>query len=109
VKSIVDMHAGRIVVESLPGEGTSFALTFPADPEAVDDELPEAAPAQTGPATLVSFGRRAAALLGEVAKTSLRLRRVLRADPPSSTVSEQPASLSVAPESVEVPKEKPRD
>jgi two-component system sensor histidine kinase MtrB len=99
VKSIVDMHAGRVVVESLPGEGTSFALTFPADPEALGDELPEAAPAQAGPATLVSFGRRAAALLGEVAKTSLRLRRVLRADPPSSTVSETPASLSVAPES----------
>jgi len=108
VKSIVDMHAGRIVVESLPGEGTSFALTFPADPEVVGDELPEAAPAQAGPATLVSFGRRAAALLGEVAKTSLRLRSVLRADPPSSTVSETPASLSVAPESTEDPKETPR-
>ncbi len=108
VKSIVDMHAGRIVVESLPGEGTSFALTFPADPEAVGDELPEAASAQTGPATLVSFGRRAAALLGEVAKTSLRLRSVLRADPPSSTVSETPAPLSVAPESTEEPKERPR-
>jgi signal transduction histidine kinase len=109
VKSIVDMHAGRIVVESLSGEGTSFALTLPADPEAVGEELPEAAPVQAGPATLVSFGRGAAALLGEVAKTSLRLRRVLRADPPSSTVSETPASLSVAPESAEVSKEKPRD
>jgi signal transduction histidine kinase len=109
VKSIVDMHAGRIVVESLPGEGTSFALTFPADPEAIDEEVPEAAAAPSGPATLVSFGRRAAALVGEVAKTSLRLRRVLRADPPSSTVSETPASLSVAPESTEAPKETPRD
>jgi len=108
VKSIVDMHAGRIVVESLPGEGASFALTFPADPEAVDEEVPETAVAASGPATLVSFGRRAAALLGEVAKTSLRLRRVLRADPPSSTVSETPASLSVAPESTEAPKETPR-
>ena len=108
VKSIVDMHAGRIVVESLPGEGTSFALTFPADPEALGDELPEAPVAPAGPATLVSFGRRAAALLGEVAKTSLRLRRVLRADPPSSTVSEMPASLSAAPQSDDVPKEKPR-
>jgi len=34
-------------------------------------------------------GRRAAALLGEVAKTSLRLRQVLRADASSSTVEEQ--------------------
>jgi len=109
VKSIVDMHAGRIVVESLPGEGTSFALTFPADPEVVGDEVPEATSAQTGPATLVSFGRRAAALLGEVAKTTLRLRSVLRADPPSSTVSETAASLSAAPEDTEVPKETPRD
>ncbi len=109
VKSIVDMHAGRIVVESLPGEGTSFALTFPVDPEAIEEEVPEAPPAEAGPATLVSFGRRAAALLGEVAKTSLRLRSVLRADPPSSTLSETPASLSVAPESSEVPKESLRD
>ncbi|MCX5978417.1 MAG: HAMP domain-containing sensor histidine kinase [Chloroflexi bacterium] len=108
VKSIVDMHAGRIVVESLPGEGTSFALTFPADPEAVEEEVPEAPQTEVGPATLVSFGRRAAALLGEVAKTSLRLRSVLRADPPSSTVSETPASLSVAPESAENPKETQR-
>lgn len=108
VKSIVDMHAGRIVVESLPGEGTSFALTFPADPEAVEEEVPEAPQTEAGPATLVSFGRRAAALLGEVAKTSLRLRSVLRADPPSSTVSETPASLSVAPESAEDPKETQR-
>lgn len=108
VKSIVDMHAGRIVVESLPGEGTSFALTFPADPEAVEEEVPEAPLTEAGPATLVSFGRRAAALLGEVAKTSLRLRSVLRADPPSSTVSETPASLSVAPESAEDPKETQR-
>lgn len=76
VKSIVDMHAGRIVVESLPGEGTSFALTFPADPEAVGDEFPEAAQAQTGPATLVSFGRRAAA-------SSARLRKL----PPPSQCS----------------------
>jgi len=108
VKSIVDMHAGRIVVESLPGEGTSFALTFPADPEAVEEEVPEAPQTEAGPATLVSFGRRAAALLGEVAKTSLRLRSVLRADPPSSTVSETSASLSVAPESAEDPKETQR-
>ena len=108
VKSIVDMHAGRIVVESLPGEGTSFSLTFPADPEALGDEVLEAAEAAPGPATLVSFGRRAAALLGEVAKTSLRLRRVLRAEPASSTVNEMPAPSSAAPNESEEPKETSR-
>jgi two-component system, OmpR family, sensor histidine kinase MtrB len=89
VKSIVDMHAGRIVVESLIGSGTSFTLTLPADPELLADETVEPAPAPQGPASLISVGRRAAALLGEVAKTSLRLRQVLRADASSSTLEEQ--------------------
>ncbi|MFM2104045.1 MAG: hypothetical protein RL006_212 [Chloroflexota bacterium] len=91
VKSIVDMHAGRIVVESLPGSGTSFTLTLPADPLADADSAVEPTPATQPTATLVSVGRRAAALLGEVAKTSLRLRRVLRADTTSSTLDEPPA------------------
>ena len=91
VKSIVDMHAGRIVVESLPGSGTSFTLTLPADPLADADSAVEPTPATQPAATLISVGRRAAALLGEVAKTSLRLRRVLRADTTSSTLSEPPA------------------
>lgn len=91
VKSIVDMHAGRIVVESLPGSGTSFTLTLPADPLADADSAVEPTPATQPAATLISVGRRAAALLGEVAKTSLRLRRVLRADSTSSTLSDPPA------------------
>jgi len=91
VKSIVDMHAGRIVVESLPGNGTSFTLTLPADPLADADSAVEPTPATQPSATLISVGRRAAALLGEVAKTSLRLRRVLRADTTSSTLTEPPA------------------
>jgi hypothetical protein len=89
VKSIVDMHAGRIVVESLIGNGTSFTLTLPVDPELIADETVEPAPAPQGPSSLISVGRRAAALLGEVAKTSLRLRQVLRADASSSTLEEQ--------------------
>ncbi|MFM8689676.1 MAG: sensor histidine kinase [Candidatus Limnocylindrus sp.] len=91
VKSIVDMHAGRIVVESLPGSGTTFTLTLPADPLADADSAVEPTPSTQPSATLISVGRRAAALLGEVAKTSLRLRRVLRADTSSSTLSEPPA------------------
>ena len=91
VKSIVDMHAGRIVVESLPGSGTSFTLTLPADPLTDADSAVEPTPATQPAATLISVGRRAAALLGEVAKTSLRLRRVLRADTTSSTLNEPPA------------------
>jgi hypothetical protein len=83
------MHAGRIVVESLIGNGTSFTLTLPVDPELIADETVEPAPAPQGPSSLIRVGRRAAALLGEVAKTSLRLRQVLRADASSSTLEEQ--------------------
>ena len=97
VKSIVDMHAGRIVVESLPGSGTSFTLTLPADPLAVLDSTVEPTPATQPSATLISVGRRAAALLGEVAKTSLRLRRVLRAETSSSTLDEKVASTGAPP------------
>ena len=96
VKSIVDMHAGRIVVESLVGSGTSFTLTLPADPELIADETVEPSPTPQEPSSLISVGRRAAALLGEVAKTSLRLRQVLRAEAASSTLEEQSASPDAA-------------
>jgi len=96
VKSIVDMHAGRIVVESLVGTGTTFTLTLPIDPEATSAEPSEPPPSQAS-ASLVSVGRRAAALLGEVAKTSLRLRRVLQAEPPSSTVEQADGQADAEP------------
>jgi len=96
VKSIVDMHAGRIVVESLVGTGTTFTLTLPIDPEATSAEPSEPPPSQAS-ASLVSVGRRAAALLGEVAKTSLRLRRVLQAEPPSSTVEKADGQADAEP------------
>ena len=95
VKSIVDMHAGRIVVESLAGSGTTFELIFPADPEISAAEPAEAAPVAES-ASLISVGRRAAALLGEVAKTSLRLRRVLQAEEPSSTLNGEPSPAETA-------------
>ena len=91
VKSIVDLHAGRIVVESLVGRGTKFSLTFPVDPEATAATADEPVIDSAGSLTLLSVGRRAATLLGEVVKTSFRLRRVLNAEPPSSTVDTTPA------------------
>ena len=86
VKSIVDMHAGRILVESLAGRGTKFALTLPVDPEATAVTADEPAIEGGSSLTLLSVGRRAATLFGEVVKTSFRLRRVLNAEPSSSTV-----------------------
>ena len=80
------MHAGRIVVESLAGSGTKFSLTLPVDPEATAVTADEPATESGSSLTLLSVGRRAATLFGEVVKTSFRLRRVLNAEPSSSTV-----------------------
>lgn len=106
VKSIVDMHAGRIVVESLVGRGTKFSLTFPVDPEATavtaDEPAHESSSNESGSSlTLLSVGRRAATLFGEVVKTSFRLRRVLNAEPSSSTVDATKPSGEAANESEE--------
>ena len=75
---------------------SSFTLTLPADPELIADETVEPAPTPQEPSSLISVGRRAAALLGEVAKTSLRLRQVLRAEAASSILEEQSASPDAA-------------
>ena len=86
VKSIVDMHAGRILVESLVGRGTKFSITLPVDPEATAVTADEPAAESGSSLTLLSVGRRAATLFGEVVKTSFRRRRVLNAEQSSSTV-----------------------
>jgi len=44
VRSIVDMHGGRISVESRLGKGTTFVVTLPADPRTVAAGAPERAP-----------------------------------------------------------------
>ena len=96
VKSIVDMHAGRILVESLVGSGTKFSLTLPVDPEATAVTADEPATESGSSLTLLSVGRRAATLFGEVVKTSFRLRRVLNAEPSSSTVDGTPSDVANA-------------
>ena len=42
VRSIVDMHGGRIAVESVLGAGTSFVVTLPRDPRAGEQAPPPA-------------------------------------------------------------------
>lgn len=39
VRSVVDMHAGRIMVESRIGAGTTFTVTLPADPRSPDGKV----------------------------------------------------------------------
>jgi signal transduction histidine kinase len=55
VKEIIDIHGGRIDVESAPGKGTTFTLTFPArQAEVGQDEAAKAtdvAPVEEGEAT----------------------------------------------------------
>jgi signal transduction histidine kinase len=47
VRSIVDMHGGRISVESRLGKGTTFVVTLPADPRTVPAAVAERAPVRT--------------------------------------------------------------
>jgi len=47
VKSIVDMHGGRIAVESRLGDGTTFVVTLPRDPRTAES-APAPEPIPTG-------------------------------------------------------------
>jgi signal transduction histidine kinase len=40
VRSIVDMHGGRVMVESQVGSGSTFTVTLPADPRTVAGTAP---------------------------------------------------------------------
>ena len=63
VKSIVDLHHGKIVVESRAGHGAKFVITLPKDPREVTDVEPAATDHPSGsvgyapPATTSSTGR----------------------------------------------------
>jgi two-component system phosphate regulon sensor histidine kinase PhoR len=49
VRSIVEMHGGRVMVESRVGVGSTFTVTLPADPRKVtSDEAPAGDGASTG-------------------------------------------------------------
>jgi signal transduction histidine kinase len=55
VRSIVEMHGGRVMVESRVGTGSTFTVTLPPDPRESADavatgavEAPEEVPATTG-------------------------------------------------------------
>ncbi len=61
VKSIVDLHAGRIAVDSRLGVGTTFTVSLPKDPRAVEDTpLQRPIPPQVVPAVDPSAGGPAA-------------------------------------------------
>ncbi len=47
VKALVELHKGRVLIDTAPGEGTTITCIFPVDPTAIagaDDEQDEAAP-----------------------------------------------------------------
>ena len=49
VRSIVDMHAGQVSVESRLGAGSTFVVTLPRDPRAETDDVPPETVAEPPP------------------------------------------------------------
>ena len=58
VRSVVEMHGGRIMVESRVGSGSSFTVTLPADPRASADAVATGAvsPPGSGPVSAPGSG-----------------------------------------------------
>lgn len=50
VRSIVEMHGGRVMVESRVGTGSTFTVTLPADPRAAGDAAATGSASTTGSA-----------------------------------------------------------
>jgi signal transduction histidine kinase/DNA-binding response OmpR family regulator/uncharacterized protein YigA (DUF484 family) len=48
-RSLAEMQGGALLVESIPGQGSTFTVLLPTDP-AVDEAVPEAAPDEARPA-----------------------------------------------------------
>jgi signal transduction histidine kinase len=48
VRSIVEMHGGRVMVESRIGSGSTFTVTLPADPRKVGEGATTGAPTAAG-------------------------------------------------------------
>ncbi|MGA3058502.1 MAG: HAMP domain-containing sensor histidine kinase [Candidatus Limnocylindrales bacterium] len=48
VRSIVEMHGGRVMVESRIGSGSTFTVTLPADPRKVGESATTGAPTAAG-------------------------------------------------------------
>jgi hypothetical protein len=56
VKSIVDMHGGRITVESRVGAGTTFTVTLPRDPKHAEEMAAPVAVREAGEPPPTSIG-----------------------------------------------------
>ncbi len=75
VRSIVEMHGGRVMVESRVGSGSTFTVTLPADPRAAGEGAGAGKEAATGAA--------ARAKVGVAGKAAAAVRRKKPANPPS--------------------------
>ena len=81
VRSIVEMHAGRIAVESRVGSGSTFTVTLPADPRT---------PAERAAAAIAEG--RAGGAAGKAKRTVKGAAKNAKKGPPGSEAGVAPAA-----------------
>jgi signal transduction histidine kinase len=94
VRSIVEMHGGRIAVESRVGSGSTFTVTLLADPRT---------PAERAAAAIAEAGAKGGTNTGKSAAKG-EARGAARAEPPATTPSAPPRATPSTSSNAAAPK-----
>ena len=92
VRSVVDMHAGRVMVESRVGGGSTFTVTLPADPRTAGGDDAQPAGGSGSPASAQTSGAKT----GTRPAGNVDARQTKKkGKPPKTTIGSKPPRWSL--------------